>query len=383
MKKAIMYGAGNIGRGFIGQVLHDSGYHVVFIDVNTRIVDAFNEAGQYTQLIANGDTLTERVIDQVSAVHGGDAAAVVEEIATCDLLAISVGSAVLPRIAPNIANGIMERMRRTPGHPLNILICENLAHAHEVLRELLCSVPGFDPTCLSHVGLVRTTIGRMVPALSEEMQQIAPTTIAVEPYCELPMDLDALVGNLQIAHAVPYSPFSFMEEKKLYIHNMGHALTAYLANLKGYRLIWEAISDEEIFAQTKEAMRCVAKALAVEYDTNLATLFSHVDDLIRRFGNHALGDPVSRVGRDPMRKLAPSDRFVGALKKCKAGGVSYEPILYGIAAALCYQGASDDPSAGKMMAQIAADGAVAFLQSWCQLDEADSERCAEIYETLK
>jgi len=379
MKKAVMYGAGNIGRGFIGQVLRDSGYRVVFVDVNMAMVDAFNQAGQYTQVIVDGDACTERVIDQVSAVHGGDALAVIAEIATCDLLAISVGAAVLPLIAPNIAKGIMERM----GRPLNILICENLIRSHDVLGDLLCSVPGFDRTYLAHVGLVRTTIGRMVPTLSEEMQRENPTMIAVEPYCELPMDLDALVGDPQIAHAVPYSPFSFMEEKKLYIHNMGHALTAYLGNLKGYSLIWEAISDTEIFARAKEAMLCVAQALAAEYDVDLPSLSTHVDDLLVRFGNRALGDPVSRVGRDPMRKLAPGDRFIGALHKCKANGVAYEPILHGIAAALCYEGASDDPSAAEMMGRIGVDGAMGFLQSWCQLDEADSGRCAGIFETLK
>ena len=45
--KAVMYGAGNIGRGFIGQRFFLSGYETTFIDVNADAVNAINEAGKY------------------------------------------------------------------------------------------------------------------------------------------------------------------------------------------------------------------------------------------------------------------------------------------------------------------------------------------------
>jgi mannitol-1-phosphate 5-dehydrogenase len=47
MKKAVMYGAGNIGRGFIGQLFSESGYHVVFIDIADSVVDRLNKDGCY------------------------------------------------------------------------------------------------------------------------------------------------------------------------------------------------------------------------------------------------------------------------------------------------------------------------------------------------
>jgi len=375
-----MYGAGNIGRGFIGQVLRDCGYRVVFVDINTEMVSALNKAGRYTQVIVDGNTTTTRVIDEVSAVDGKDLSAVAKEIADCDLMAVSVGTAVLPFIAPNIAAGIAERMRTT-GLPLNILLCENALHAHELMGNLLRSVPGFDPECLKRVGLVRTTIGRMVPVLSSQAQREDPTRIAVESFCELPVDKDAFVGEMPFINcAVPYSPFSFYEDKKLYIHNMGHAMTAYLGYLKGYEYIWQAVADEDIFSRTRSAMLCVVKALAAEYGAELAGLISHADELLARFGNRGLGDTIARVGRDPMRKLAHGDRFAGAVSKCSKNGVACEPILEGIAASLLYQGEEGDPSAAEMLERIQHLGPVGFLKNWCRLSEADSEKCSAIFD---
>ena len=67
MKKAIQFGAGNIGRGFIGAVLEKAGYHVVFADVNEQIVDRINRDKGYTVQIM--DTVCEEVrITDISAV---------------------------------------------------------------------------------------------------------------------------------------------------------------------------------------------------------------------------------------------------------------------------------------------------------------------------
>lgn len=48
MKKAVQFGAGNIGRGFIGLVLEQAGYHVVFADINQNVIDKLNNEKSYT-----------------------------------------------------------------------------------------------------------------------------------------------------------------------------------------------------------------------------------------------------------------------------------------------------------------------------------------------
>ncbi|MBQ2755331.1 MAG: mannitol dehydrogenase [Oscillospiraceae bacterium] len=343
MKTAVMYGAGNIGRGFIGQVLHDSGYEVAFIDVNMPVVDALNERKAYTQLIVDENGIREVVIDNVRAVDGKVLDNVADEIANCEVMATSVGAKVLRFIAPNIAEGIRRRAAAGRG-PLNILICENLMDAAEYLHGLLDPCFAEDEKhLLEGTGLVEVVIGRMVPTMSAEMQAGDITRIAVEPYCELPVDKDAFKGEIpDLVGLVPYSPFEFYIKRKLFLHNGGHAVCAYLGNLKGYEYIWQAIADPEIYETAKAAMNVSAQALIKKFGEGIReNVESNVVDLLFRFQNKALKDTIARVGADPVRKLRRNDRIVGAALFAMEQGVDPTPVIRGIVAGLKFDRAED------------------------------------------
>jgi len=367
-----MYGAGNIGRGFIGQVFHDSGYEVAFVDVDQVVVSALNSRNAYTQVIVDGDELEHREITGVRAVDGYDCDAVVNEITFCDVMAVSVGASVLPHIAPFIAAGLTKREQ-----PLNILVCENLAHAPEVFRNHVAShLP--DSSVIDNVGFVGATIGRMVPVMLPEFRAEDPSRIVVERFCTLPLDADAFVHPVPVLkHAVQCSPFAFEEGKKLYIHNMGHALAAYFGFLRGYEYIWQAIEDKQIYEHVYSAMSATAQALARKYNEDISKLIAYVNDLLSRFANKGLGDTIARVGGDPLRKLAPEDRLVGAVSLCKEQGVDYLPILAGIAAALRFN-VPGDFSASRLQARVDEVGATAFLKHDCMLPEADEVLCVSL-----
>ena len=363
VKTAVMYGAGNIGRGFIGQVFHDSGYEVVFIDVNQDLISAINEHNLYTQLIVDGDDVTQRGITGVRAVDGSDPEAVAREIAGCDIMAVSVGAAVLPRIASVIADGVRRRTQ-----PLNILVCENLAHAPDVLRRYVSEYLS-DTSVLSRVGFIGTTIGRMVPVVSQQQRDENPAIIAVEPFCTLPVDADAFVEPVPVLqHTVFCSPFAFEEGKKLYIHNMGHALAAYFGFLEGYTYIWQVMDDKRIREHVQDAMNATSEALARKYNEDRVALTVYVNDLLARFGNKGLGDTVARVGADPMRKLAPGDRLMGAIDLCVEQNVDHSTITSGIAAALKFD-VPGDPSVCQMKEQLKSKGVEAFLRDYCGLSD--------------
>ena len=367
MQSAVIYGAGNIGRGFIGQVFHDSGYEVIFIDVNMEVIDALNAKGGYTLRVVGNEEDVDTLIDNVRGIDGRDAEAVVRAIADADLMATSIGVNILPRIAGNIASGIKRRAASGNKHPLNILLCENLMNAAHHMRDLLA--PYFEDgqrALLEGTGLVEVTIGRMVPALPKELSALDPTLIQVERFCTLPVDTSKFVGDVPVlAHAEYITPFAVCEEKKLYLHNMSHALCAYLGYHKGYTYLWEAAEDDAIRAVARDAMKHTASAIAEAYSADEAAMDRFLEELLERYQNRRLGDTIERVAKDPLRKLSPDDRLIGAINRCKAQGKPYDSILTGVAAALAYRPAAE------LQESLQKQGLLGFLTNHCGLEPED------------
>ena len=332
--KAVMYGGGNIGRGFIGALLSQSGYEVTFIDVAEPVVKSLQENRTYPVRYVSSNGHKDVWIENVTAVNGNDADAASDAIANCDIMATAVGARILKFIVPNIVDGLRKRWAMG-GKALNIIICENLMDANKVLEEMLkanlteeeCAL--FDKT----VGLVEASIGRMVPVQTEEMKDGEPMRVCVESYGFLPVDKDAFKGEIpEIRNMVPYSPFDFYIKRKLYVHNMGHATCAYLGDLLGLEFIWESIDAADVRILVQNAMLESALALSKKYGASLSDLQLHITDLLGRFTNAALKDTCMRVGGDPARKLSPDDRMIGSSSLALEQGITPAYIAVGAAA---------------------------------------------------
>ena len=168
MKTAVQFGAGNIGRGFIGAVLSQSGYKVVFADVNKEIVDRINADRQYTVHIKDVDS-EDILISGVSAVDSSTDA-VVDVIKEAEILTTAVGLRILPFIAPAIAKGIVARKEAGIEAPLNIIACENGLMASSRLKEAVLSHLDEAQTewCLAHTGFPNCSVDRIVPPVRSE-----------------------------------------------------------------------------------------------------------------------------------------------------------------------------------------------------------------------
>ncbi len=366
MKTAVMYGAGNIGRGFLGQLLSESGYEVVFVDVNDEVVARLDADRAYPIRVVSNAGARETIVRNVRAVHGKDREGVAAAVAGADLMATAVGVNALPRIAAPVASGLHARWAAGNPAPLDILICENLIDANRYLARLVAeALPEAERAWLdARVGFVEASIGRMVPVMTPEMQEGNPLRVWVEEYAELPVDRDGFRGPVpSIRGLVPFSPFGLYIQRKLFIHNMGHALVAYLGQPKGCRYVWEAVADADILRVARAAMTESAGALAAEHGVPLEGLVAHVEDLLARFGNRQLGDTVERVGRDLSRKLAPGDRMIGALRCCLLNGIRPVNVCLGIAAALRFR----DPVPGPVSDHLRAGGPEAVLEQVCGL----------------
>ena len=334
--KAVMYGAGNIGRGFVGALFSQSGYDVTFVDVATPVVEALQKRGSYPVRILTDEGHEDVLIDRVTAVDGNDVDAVSRAIAEADLMATAVGANILKFIAPNIAAGLRLRFQ-TSGAPLDIIICENLIDADKVLRKLIkAGLTSEEQTLFDErVGLVEASIGRMVPVQTPDMQDGDPLRVCVERYGFLPVDRNAFRGNIPpVRDLVPYSPFDFYIRRKLYVHNMGHAVCAYLGLYAGREFIYESIDDADTYAVVLNAMTESAEVLSRQYGFPLTDIMRNIQDLLMRFTNRALQDTCKRVGNDPVRKLSPTDRLIGPARLCVQQGRTPAYICVGAAGAL-------------------------------------------------
>ncbi|MBO4594692.1 MAG: mannitol dehydrogenase [Clostridia bacterium] len=346
MKKFIMYGAGNIGRGFIGQSFSAAGYKVGFVDINMEVIDALNKDGEYPVNVVTTNKNEEISVKNVYGIDGKDVGLVSDEIAGCDLMATAIGVNVLKFIARPIAEGIKKRAENG-GRPLNIIICENLIGADEYLRGLvLKEIPELTDFVNEKVGFIEASIGRMVPVMTDEKRAGKLLRVYVEPYNVLPVDKAAFKGGIpsDVPNLYPYTPFNLFIQRKLFMHNMSHALCAYLGNLRGYSYVYESVNDFDIRYCAFRALVSSALAVAKENGAEIAPLLDHADNLLYRFKNTALADTVERVGKDTKRKLGPNDRLIGALKLCEKYGIDASCICIGVAAGFLFAPETDASS---------------------------------------
>ena len=333
---AVMYGGGNIGRGFIGALLSQSGYRVTFIDVAEPVVKHLQEKECYPIRYVFSGGHEDVLVENVTAVNGNDTEAASDVIANCDIMATAVGARILKFIVPNIVAGLRKRWAQG-NKPLNIIVCENLMDANLVVEGMIKEQlteeekAKFDET----VGLVEASIGRMVPVQTEEMKDGEPMRVCVERYGFLPTDKAAFKGGVpEIKNMVPFAPFDFYIKRKLYVHNMGHATCAYLGDLLGLEYIYQSIDVADVRILVQNAMLESAMALSKKYGVAYEDIAMHINDLLNRFTNAALMDTCARVGGDPGRKLSADDRLIGSSVLALEVGVTPAYIAVGAAAGL-------------------------------------------------
>lgn len=373
-KKLVQYGAGNIGRSLVGQLFSKAGYEVVFIDVDKTIIDALNKKRRY--LIQVKDENPEDIwVENVRGVKGRDREAAIHEIATADIMATAVGPNALQYIYEIVAEGIKKRT-----NPLNVIICENLRHMSHIVKENIQKYLPDDFPYDERVGLVETTIGKMVPIMPEEVKKKDPLLVWAEAYNTLYVAKAGFVGNVpEIPGVVARENFDAYVDQKLFIHNLGHAITAYLgyfANPENI-YIWNAIRDRDIRGSVEGAMWESGRALIKEYpqEFNESNQKAHIDDLIRRFGNEHLGDTIYRVGRDLTRKLGFNERLIGASRLDMKHNIKPEYTAKGIAAALFFRAVDENgkPFDGdtKLLNDLKEHGLDYILGNVCGLNSSE------------
>lgn len=375
-RTAIQFGAGNIGRGFLAQLFHESGLEVIFVDVVQPAIDAINLHGAYViNIVGQGAQRVE--IDSIHAIHASETVRVAHAVADAEIVCTAVGAGALRFTAPAIAAGLALRNQAGSG-PLNVLLCENLHNAAEVLRDAVKALlpESIRDAALANTGFVQAVVSRMVPLQTEADRAGDPLGVRVEAYKHLPIDADAWVGKpANLVGVEPVSPFQAYVDRKLFTHNCAHAVLGYLGYAAGHEFGYQALHDAQIEARLRAVLEETGEALIRKHHLDPVQHAAHVGDLLARFDNRDLGDTCIRLARDPIRKLTPGDRILGAARCCEAQGVPTDALAFAIAAALAYE-EPGDPSANELQRMLREDGLDGALQKVCgiKVDEPLAEQ---------
>lgn len=347
------FGAGNIGRGFVGLILHNAGYEVVFADVNAELIDAL--AGSTSYLVREvGAGASTSTVDNYralnSATHEAD---VIAEIATAEVVTTAVGPNILRFVAPVIAAALSKRDPSLP--PLAVMACENAINATDRLRDsVVDSIE--NPSDLHRAVFANTAVDRIVP----RQPAGEGLDVTVESFFEWAVERHPFGGDVPVipeAHFVDdLAPYI---ERKLFTVNTGHATTAYHGFLAGAGSISEAIGIPAVLAEVRAVLAETKELLVARHEFAPEVQQEYIEANLLRFANEELTDTVVRVGREPLRKLSRNERFVGPAAALAERGLSSAALVRAIGAALRFD-VPDDQQSVELLALLASTSAHGF-----------------------
>ncbi|MGG5254684.1 mannitol-1-phosphate 5-dehydrogenase [Neobacillus sp. SM06] len=363
---AVHFGAGNIGRGFIGNLLYHSGYETCFIDVNSEIVDLLNERKEYRVVLAD-PTQQEIVIKNVRAINSKtNPEQVIEAIAKADLLTTAIGPTILPLVSGLIAAGLRRRIE-TSEKPLTIIACENMIGGTSLLKEKVYDKLNEEEKALfdQRFGFPDAAVDRIVPNQANEDKLM----VKVEPFYEWVVEETKLTGEKPDIKGITFVPELVPYiERKLFTVNTGHALAAYFGYYYDIETINQAMDQSEIRELVEGALTESGEFLVKKYGFDQETHTNYIKKIIKRFSNPYISDEVTRVGRSPIRKLGPNDRLVSPARQY-SDLIGKEPVHLekGIAAALLYDFTGDE-EAVQIQKTIHEQGIEAAVQEYTKID---------------
>lgn len=336
--KALHFGAGNIGRGFIGQLLVDSGFDLTFIDIDHHVINMINKNKKYNIQIVENDHSYIQEVEPVKAINVNDSS-ILFEIAKASVITISVGINVVYSLVQLFAKGIKYRMKIGNFIPLNIIVCENIFRCASQLK---IKVKHFLSTNYHQyledkIGFIDSVVDRIVCS-NVQQNEHHNLLVKVEKFKEWIVDRTQFRSDVpNIVGLMSSNYLDAFFERKFFTLNTGHAITAYLGLLKKYNSIYQAISDPVIYHIVYGAMRESGLALIKKH--NCFSMYEHnnyIRTILFRFKNIHLTDSLKRVARNPLKKLEKNDRLIGPLINTLKYNFPNANLLKGISAALCY-----------------------------------------------
>ncbi|MBG9982827.1 mannitol-1-phosphate 5-dehydrogenase [Aerococcaceae bacterium DSM 111020] len=338
--RAVHFGAGNIGRGFIGEVLFNNDIAVTFVDMNAAVITALQERRSYEIELADKDKKQIHISNVTGINNGDDARSVIEAIVETDLITTAIGPNVLPHIAQLVAEGILARKDQGITQPIDIIACENMIGGSQFFKEEILKHLNDDGKSYldRYIGFPNAAVDRIVPMQSHE----DPLFVSVEPFSEWVVDQTQmkhselkLEGVLYVEDLEPYI------ERKLFSVNTGHATVAYTGYYHDYETIDQAMEDEKILNQLRAVLNETGQLLEAKWGFEHDTHQEYIEKIIGRFQNEHISDDITRVARTPIRKLGYDERFVRPMREAYEQNLSIDALVDTIGMIFHYDDAND------------------------------------------
>lgn len=344
--KAVHFGAGNIGRGFVGVLLKEAGYELVFSDVNAELIDSLNEADTYT-VHEVGSEPRDIEISGFSGINSAkDPEALTEAIATADVVTTAVGPTVLKFVAVNIAEGLRRRQETGVTTKVAVMACENAINATDGLAE---AVRSHFEQADDFAIFANTAVDRIVPnqapgqGLDVTVENYYEWAIETGPFKGQPLDIP---GATWVNDLAPYIT------RKLFTVNTGHATTAYFGYEAGISKISDALENSEIREKVAAALAETKELVVQKFGFEPEVQQAYVDKILTRFANPHLPDTTERVGRAPLRKISRHERFIGPAAELAEMNRSTSGLLAAVEALLKFD-VQEDPEAVELQKKLA------------------------------
>jgi mannitol-1-phosphate 5-dehydrogenase len=365
-RKVVIFGAGSTGRGHIGQLAYASGYRLVFVDRDEALVQELAASRRYTVRLV-GAEVRDVTIQDIAVYSLHDERAIAEEGARCGLVLTAVLAENLPGVAGPLSQGIIRRADLGIDSPLNVIACENMIGGSTALRGYVLKAldSSYHDYLSAHVGFPDAMISRVVPAPKADK-----LFLEAEDYNEWPVDRGSFLGEdpavqgLCLVRNLPA-----LLERKLYMHNTGHAVCGYLGYLKGYEVMCDAIVDPWIQPIVSGAMTESGEALRRKHGFSPESIGEYREGFIPRVAGRLILDPVSRVIRSPWREIGRKERLIGPACMALDYGIQPVNLALGIAALLRYR-SPDDPEAEELQLTLRERGLGHVLREVAGVDPA-------------
>ncbi len=341
--KATHFGAGNIGRGFIGEILAKNGFSIEFVDINETIINALISRKGYTIELAEESKQQIQVANVTGINNQKNPEAVVESVATSQIVTTAIGPNILPFIAELIAKGIQKRKANQVTEKLDVIACENMIGGSQFLFEKVKAYLTQEDLdyVKQYVGFPNAAVDRIVPIQHHE----DPLFVSVEPFSEWVVDKTQMKNPALVLSDVEYvddlEPYI---ERKLFSVNTGHASVAYTGASLGYRTIDEAIADEKVLTTLENVLKETSSLLIAKWQFDPQVHQAYAQKIVARFKNPYISDAITRVARTPIRKLGYDERFIRPIRELHDRNLSYQQLLTVVGLIFNYRDEKDEQS---------------------------------------